>query len=114
MAYYGACGVDSAAVVVSGFEPGVVVAALELETGFEDFRGDVEKGGGEVGDEAWVMLAGWLSILEVSVLTSCQVSYLRRYSRVYHMTFAPLVCAEEDQCAWKRSQHGRCDSTVQS
>lgn len=114
MTYYGACGVDSAAVVVAGFEPGVVVAALELETGFEDFGGDVEEGGGEVGDEAWVMLAGSQSIVEVSVLTSCQVCYLRRYSCIYHMTFAPLVCAEEDQCAWERSQHGRCDSAVQS
>lgn len=54
MTYYGACGVDGAAIVVAGFEPGVVVAALELETSFEDFGGYVEEGGGEVGDEAWV------------------------------------------------------------
>lgn len=52
MAYYGARCVDGAAVVVTGFEPGVVVAPLQLKTGFEDFRGDVEEGGGKVSDEA--------------------------------------------------------------
>lgn len=52
MTYYSACGVDGAAVVVAGFEPGVVVASLELEAGFEDFGGNVEEGGGEVGDKA--------------------------------------------------------------
>jgi len=49
----GAGGVEGGAVVVAGVEVGVVVAALELEAGFEDFGGDVGGGGGEVGDEAW-------------------------------------------------------------
>jgi len=48
----GAGGVEGGAVVVAGVEVGVVVAALELEAGFEDFGGDVGGGGSEVGDEA--------------------------------------------------------------
>jgi hypothetical protein len=35
----------------------VVVAALQLQAGFEDFRGDVYGRGGEVGYEAWKLLA---------------------------------------------------------
>jgi hypothetical protein len=39
-----------AAVVVAGLEVGVVVAALELEAGLEDFGRDVCGCGGEVGE----------------------------------------------------------------
>lgn len=49
----GAEGVKSAAIVVTGVEEGVVVAALELQARFEDFAGHVEGGGGEVGEEAF-------------------------------------------------------------
>ena len=48
----GAAGVDGAAVVVAGFEGRVVVTTLELESGFEDFGGDVNDGGGKVAEEA--------------------------------------------------------------
>ena len=47
----GAGGVESGAVVVAGFEGRVVVAALKLEAGLEDFGGDVDEGGGEVGEK---------------------------------------------------------------
>lgn len=114
MTYYRACGIDGAAVVVAGFEPGVVVAALKLEAGFEDLGGDVEEGGSEVGDETWLVLVADSPRVIGAALTSCQVCYLRRYSCIYHMTFAPLVCAEEDQGSWERSQHCWRNSSVQS
>ena len=49
----GARSVEGGAVVVAGVEVGVVVAALELEAGFEDFGRDVDGRGGKIGDEAW-------------------------------------------------------------
>lgn len=42
-------GVNGGAVVVARVEVGVVVTALQLQAGFEDFRGDVCGGCGEVG-----------------------------------------------------------------
>lgn len=45
---YGADGVHGGAVVIAGVEVGIVVAALELETCFEDFGGNVGGCGGEI------------------------------------------------------------------
>jgi hypothetical protein len=42
--------VDGGTVIVAGFEVRVVEAALELETGFEDFGGDVGGCCGEIGE----------------------------------------------------------------
>lgn len=50
---YSARSVEGAAIVVAGFEVGVVVAALELEAGFQNFRGDVDYGGCEITEKAW-------------------------------------------------------------
>jgi len=46
-------GVYRGAVVVARVEVGIIVAALELEARFEDFRWDVYGCSGEIGDEAW-------------------------------------------------------------
>lgn len=50
----GAAGVNGAAVVVAGFEVGVLVSALELESGFQDFGRDVDDGGSKIAEETWV------------------------------------------------------------
>ena len=50
-AHDGAGGVDGAAVVVSRLEMRVVVSALELEAGLEDFGGDVDEGGRQIAEE---------------------------------------------------------------
>ena len=50
----GAEGIGCGEVISARREEGVVWAALELQARFEDFGGDVEDRGSEVGEEAWV------------------------------------------------------------
>jgi hypothetical protein len=50
-------GIEGGAVVVAGIKVGVVVTALQLEAGFEDFGGNVDGRGGEVGNESCRILA---------------------------------------------------------
>lgn len=47
-----ACGVEGAAVVVAGDEMGVVVASLQLQSGFEDFGWHVDNGSRQVSQES--------------------------------------------------------------
>ena len=47
----GSGGIKGRAVIVAGLEERVVVATLELKTGFENFGGDVNKGCGKISEK---------------------------------------------------------------
>ncbi len=43
--------INCSPIVVSGFEERIVVTALQLQSGLQDFGGDIDKRGGEVGNK---------------------------------------------------------------
>lgn len=52
-AHNGACGIDSAAVVVARAKVGVIVTPLKLESSFENFRWYVYDGCGQIAQETY-------------------------------------------------------------
>jgi len=42
-------------VIISRVEKGIVVAALELKTGLEDFGRNVDERRSKIGDESWIV-----------------------------------------------------------
>lgn len=112
----GAGGVESGLVVVAGFEEGVVEAALQLKTGFEDFRGDVDDRGGEIGDETLTSKSALMQgpFSWKAKLTTSKIGKRMVYANVNQMPFTPFIATEEYECPRERAQKCRSDSAVET
>ena len=93
----GASCVKRGAVIVAGVEERVIVSALELKTSLEDLGGDIDEGGGEVGNEA-----------------RGEVGEARIHAQVDEVPLAVLVGAEEDYSSGEGAKESRRNSTVET
>jgi hypothetical protein len=89
-------------VIVSGLEKRVVVASLKLQTGFEDFGGNVDDRRSEVCNEPWnASVTTNATVRHKPAVTSCEIGYGRVDAVIEQMSLAVFVCAKEYHSAWE-------------
>ena len=101
-------------VIVPGTEERVVVSPLKLQTGFQNFRGDVDDRRSKICNKTYIASVNGTATETWASVTSCKIGYGRVDARIEQMSLAVFVCAKKDHSAWERSQHGCLNSTIQA
>lgn len=78
-------------IVVSRIEEGIVVSSLELQSGLEDFGGDIDNRRCEIGEKTWSSLAVESFARKTGDHTTCKVCKRRAHASIEHMSLAVFI-----------------------